>query len=78
MGSVVCAFYEVGTVDGMNEKGLVANTLYLVESDYGKPDGKTTSTTITPVWEFLADPERDRGREPGVEDCLKCHSGNGL
>ena len=30
------SFYGVATVDGMNEKGLVANTLYLAESDYGK------------------------------------------
>lgn len=39
-GSVICNFYGVATVDGMNEKGLVANTLYLVESNYGKPEGK--------------------------------------
>lgn len=36
-GSVGVSFYGVATVDGMNEKGLVANTLYLAESDYGKP-----------------------------------------
>lgn len=36
-GSVVACFYNVATVDGMNEKGLVANVLYLVESDYGQP-----------------------------------------
>ncbi|RLS32306.1 MAG: linear amide C-N hydrolase [Planctomycetota bacterium] len=36
-GSVAVSFYGVATVDGMNEKGLVANTLYLAESDYGKP-----------------------------------------
>ena len=36
-GSVVVSFYGVATVDGMNEKGLVANVLYLAESDYGKP-----------------------------------------
>ena len=35
-GSVVCSFYNVSTVDGMNEKGLVANVLYLAESEYGK------------------------------------------
>ena len=35
-GSVGVSFYGVATVDGINEKGLVANTLYLVESDYGK------------------------------------------
>lgn len=35
-GSAVVSFYGIASVDGMNEKGLVANTLYLVESDYGK------------------------------------------
>lgn len=35
-GSVICSFYGVSTVDGINEKGLVANVLYLVESNYGK------------------------------------------
>ena len=34
-GSVVTTIYDVATVDGMNEKGLVINTLYLAESDYG-------------------------------------------
>ncbi|MFM8579283.1 MAG: linear amide C-N hydrolase [Planctomycetaceae bacterium] len=34
-GSVAVSFYGIATVDGMNEKGLVANTLYLAESDYG-------------------------------------------
>ncbi|MBM4012876.1 MAG: linear amide C-N hydrolase [Planctomycetes bacterium] len=36
-GSVVVSFYGVAVLDGINEKGLVANTLYLVESDYGRP-----------------------------------------
>jgi penicillin V acylase-like amidase (Ntn superfamily) len=36
-GSVVAAGWDVGTADGMNEKGLVANLLYLVESEYVKP-----------------------------------------
>jgi len=35
-GSVAVSFYGVASVDGMNEKGLVANVLYLAESDYGK------------------------------------------
>ncbi|MBU3549110.1 linear amide C-N hydrolase [Polynucleobacter sp. P1-05-14] len=39
-GSIVASGYDVGTADGMNEKGLVANVLYLAESDYGKPNGK--------------------------------------
>ena len=54
-GSVMCAFYEVGTVDGMNEKGLVANALYLVESDYGKPDGKTPTLSITAWTQYVLD-----------------------
>ena len=39
-GSLVASGYDVGTADGMNEKGLVANLLYLAESEYGTPDGK--------------------------------------
>jgi hypothetical protein len=35
-GSVAVAGYEVGTTDGMNEKGLVGNLLYLAESNFGK------------------------------------------
>ena len=34
-GSLVSSFYDVGTVDGMNDSELVANALYLVEADYG-------------------------------------------
>jgi choloylglycine hydrolase len=35
-GSVGVSFYGVATVEGMNEKGLVANVLYLAESDSGQ------------------------------------------
>ena len=34
-GSVIATIYDVATVDGMNDAGLVGNALYLVESDYG-------------------------------------------
>jgi penicillin V acylase-like amidase (Ntn superfamily) len=34
-GSVIAAGYNIGTADGMNERGLAANLLYLAESDYG-------------------------------------------
>lgn len=42
-GSVVVSGYEAGSTDGMNEKGVVANLLYLAESEYpapvpGRPD----------------------------------------
>ena len=41
-GSVIASFYNIGTVEGMNDGGLVANALYLVELDYGdaKAPGK--------------------------------------
>lgn len=46
-GSLVVSCYEAGTADGMNEKGLVANVLYLVEADYGeiRKDKPVLSTT---------------------------------
>ena len=37
-GSVVATGYDIGTSDGMNEKGLVTNLLYLVESSYDRPN----------------------------------------
>ncbi|SAK44893.1 choloylglycine hydrolase [Caballeronia hypogeia] len=48
-GSVVVSGYEIGTVDGMNERGLVANALYLAETDYGKPDPKRDPMSIS-LW----------------------------
>jgi penicillin V acylase-like amidase (Ntn superfamily) len=36
-GSLIVSGYDIGTCDGMNEKGLVVNMLALVESDYGQP-----------------------------------------
>jgi len=41
-GSVISSFYGAATVDGMNDKGLVANVLYLADADYGSPEGKPT------------------------------------
>ena len=35
---MVTAGYDIGTCDGMNEKGLVANLLFLTESSYFRPD----------------------------------------
>ncbi len=36
-GSLIVAGYDIGTCDGMNEKGLVTSMLALVESNYGQP-----------------------------------------
>lgn len=48
-GSVVVSGYEIGSVDGMNERGLVANALYLSETDYGKPDPARKPMSIS-LW----------------------------
>lgn len=47
-GSVVASGYECGSADGMNEKGLVANMLYLVESEYPAEDNKPV--LVTGAW----------------------------
>lgn len=39
-GSLVTSSWDIATADGMNEKGLVANMLWLVESAYPKFDPK--------------------------------------
>ena len=36
-GSIVASGYEMGTSEGMNEKGLVASLLYLPETVYSQP-----------------------------------------
>lgn len=48
-GSVVTSMYELASADGMNEKGLVMNLLYLAESDYGKPSAEKLSLSIS-LW----------------------------
>ncbi len=44
-GSVVASGYEAGSADGMNEKGLVANLLYLTEAEYPPEDQRPTLVT---------------------------------
>jgi choloylglycine hydrolase len=48
-GSVIVSGYEAGTTDGLNEKGLAANLLYLAESEYGAPTGKRPLLSIS-LW----------------------------
>ena len=54
-GSVIASSYEVGTGDGLNEKGLVANLLYLAESNYGKPDGSRPLLSIAAWAQYALD-----------------------
>jgi choloylglycine hydrolase len=50
-GSVISSFYGIASVDGMNDKGLVGNVLYLAESDYG--DYKTSGRKLLSVGAWL-------------------------
>ena len=54
-GSVVASIYEGGTADGMNEKGLVANLLYLAESEYAGADDKRPGVCITAWAQYVLD-----------------------
>ena len=54
-GSVIVSGYEVGTADGLNEKGLAANLLYLVESEYPKPDGNRPVLSIAAWTQYALD-----------------------
>jgi penicillin V acylase-like amidase (Ntn superfamily) len=48
-GSVIATGYDVATTDGMNEQGLVANVLWLVESQYPKPDPSRPMLAVS-IW----------------------------
>jgi choloylglycine hydrolase len=54
-GSAVVSFYGIASVDGINEKGLVVNTLYLVESDYGKPVAGRPTMSIACWTQYVLD-----------------------
>ncbi|MFT0861925.1 linear amide C-N hydrolase [Ancylobacter sp. G4_0304] len=54
-GSVIVSGYDAGTTDGMNEKGLVANILYLAESDYGTPHAGKPFLSISLWAQYVLD-----------------------
>lgn len=54
-GSVVASVYEGGTADGMNERGLVANLLYLAEAEYPAATDKRPGVVITAWAQYLLD-----------------------
>jgi len=54
-GSVVTSVFDFATTDGMNEKGLVANVLWLAESDYGKVDPKRNNLSIGSWTQYVLD-----------------------
>jgi penicillin V acylase-like amidase (Ntn superfamily) len=54
-GSLVVSAYDIGTCDGLNEKGLTVNMLALVESDYGKPPEGGNAICMSTWAQYLLD-----------------------
>ncbi|CUS49197.1 MAG: choloylglycine hydrolase [Idiomarinaceae bacterium HL-53] len=56
-GSLVVSSWDIASSDGMNEKGLVANMLWLVESEYAEfdPRGSTPGLSISLWAQFVLD-----------------------
>lgn len=54
-GSVITSAYEIASTDGMNEKGLVANILWLAESEYPKRDASKPGLTIAAWVQYVLD-----------------------
>ncbi|MFN5515064.1 MAG: linear amide C-N hydrolase [Cyanobacteriota bacterium] len=49
-GSIAVSFYDAGTADGMNEKGLAANLLYLKEAEWGDASKSGKPTLSAGAW----------------------------
>lgn len=54
-GSVATSSFDITTSDGMNEKGLVANMLWLTESQYEKWDGKRAGLSMSLWSQYMLD-----------------------
>lgn len=54
-GSVVASAYEICSTDGMNEKGLSANLLWLAESGYPALEGDKPSISIGAWLQYMVD-----------------------
>jgi choloylglycine hydrolase len=54
-GSVIASGYDISSTDGMNEKGLVANLLWLAESEFTKWDKKKPGLSIAAWVQYVLD-----------------------
>lgn len=54
-GSVIASGYDISTTDGMNEKGLVANLLWLVESGYPAADPARPALSLAAWAQYVLD-----------------------
>lgn len=54
-GSIIASGYDISTTDGMNEKGLVANLLFLAESEYPPFTAEKKGLTIAAWCQYVLD-----------------------
>lgn len=54
-GSVIASAYDISTTDGLNEAGLSANILWLVESEYPKFDASKPGLTVAAWAQYVLD-----------------------
>jgi len=54
-GSVIASAYDICSTDGMNEEGLVANLLWLAESEYPTWNGKKPALSIAAWVQYVLD-----------------------
>jgi choloylglycine hydrolase len=54
-GSVIASGYDISTTDGLNEAGLAANLLWLVEADYPALDGKKPGLSVAAWAQYILD-----------------------
>ncbi len=54
-GSVIVTGYDLGTVDGLNEAGLMANALWLTDAQYPEDDGVTPRLSLSLWPQFMLD-----------------------
>lgn len=83
-GSLISSSWDIASADGMNEKGLVANLLWLGESQYPKFDGKGSKKGIAiSLWaqyyldNFATVKEAvEFSKKRTFRYCKRLHSGN--
>ncbi|PHM47703.1 linear amide C-N hydrolase [Xenorhabdus miraniensis] len=54
-GSVIASGFDISTTDGINEKGLMANLLWLAESKYPQPNDKRPALSISLWAQYMLD-----------------------
>ncbi len=54
-GSLVTTMYDLGTADGVNERGLDGNLLFLAESDYGTRDARMPGLAVSLWLQYFLD-----------------------